>query len=98
MTQVSAGAAGALRLQGDVTLASVTSLLPAGRQRAHEAAFIVDLAEVGAVDSAVLALLFDWQRHARVQGHTMRVRNVPPQLRSLAALYGVGELLEEMAA
>ena len=98
MTQVSAGADGVLRLQGDVTLTSVTSLLPAGRQRAREAAFSVDLAAVGAVDSSALALLFDWQRHARVQGHTMRVCNAPPQLRSLAALYGVGELLEEMAA
>ena len=98
MTQVSPGADGVLRVQGDVTLTSVASLLPAGRQRAREAAFVVDLAAVGTVDSAALALLFDWLRHARAQNHTMGVRNVPPQLHSLAALYGVGELLEEMAA
>ena len=54
-----------LRLSGDLTLSTVSGLLDAGRAGVAAGDCIVDLADVGRVDSAALALLFAWLRAAR---------------------------------
>ena len=55
---------------------------------------VVDLAAVTEVDSSALSLLFEWQRAARsAQQLQISFRNLPESLKSLAALYGVAELI-----
>ena len=54
---------------------------------------VVDLAAVSEVDSAGVSLLLQWQRSARASGRTITVVNVPANLKSLAELYGVAELI-----
>jgi phospholipid transport system transporter-binding protein len=53
----------------------------------------IDLAQLTAVDSAAVATLLAWQRAAVARGATLAYRNMPANLRSLADLYGVAELL-----
>ncbi len=54
------------------------------------------VADAGALtrfDSSALAVLLDCRREALARGKTFSVRALPPRLRVLAGLYGVGELL-----
>ena len=44
-------------------------------------------------DSSALAVLLDCRREALALGKTFAVAGLPPQLRQLAGLYGVAELL-----
>lgn len=53
----------------------------------------VDLAEVGVVDSAGLALLLGWQGRAEVAGVTLRYQNLPQRLLALASITDTQTLL-----
>jgi phospholipid transport system transporter-binding protein len=57
-----------------------------------------DLADVTVVDSAAVATLLAWQRAALARGATLAFSNLPANLQSLAALYGVAELLAPAAS
>lgn len=52
-----------------------------------------DLSQLKTVDSAAIATLLAWQRASAAGGKHLIFRNFPPNLRSLADLYGVSELL-----
>ncbi len=54
---------------------------------------VVDLAQVEAVDSSAVSLLLQWSRQARENGVQLSFVNLPTNLRSLANLYGVTEVL-----
>ena len=82
-----------LRLDGALTMSTVGARVEAGRAKAAAGDLEIDLSAVSEADSAALALLFDWMRTARDGRHTLSVTGLPAGLRSLAALYGVDELL-----
>jgi phospholipid transport system transporter-binding protein len=85
---------GRFALSGDVGFEDAARLLAEG-----DAAFgalgraEVDLAGVGRVDSAGLALLLEWSLAARAAGRALAYRNVPPAVASLAGISDVAELL-----
>lgn len=85
---------GRFALAGDLVFETVPTLLPRG-----DAAFAavtraeVDLAGVGRVDSAGLALLLEWSVAARVAGRALGYRNVPATLAALAGISDVEGLL-----
>ncbi|MBX3703418.1 MAG: STAS domain-containing protein [Steroidobacteraceae bacterium] len=93
---LSARGDGGFALAGDLVFDTVPALLAAGeaafgmRDQVH-----VDLAGVGRVDSAGLALLLEWSISRRAAGCAVAYRNVPPALRSLAAISEVEGLLAE---
>jgi phospholipid transport system transporter-binding protein len=87
-----------LYVTGAATLASATELLEAARAPLAAGVRRIDLGEVTEVDSSLLAVLFAWMREARAQGRTLAFSRVPADLKSLARLYGVSELLPEEAA
>jgi phospholipid transport system transporter-binding protein len=95
---LAAAAPGRFELSGDVGFADAARLLAAG-----DAAFAgltrvdVDLARVGRVDSAGLALLLEWVLAARAAGRVLSYRNVPPAVASLAGISDVSELLAPTA-
>ncbi len=78
---------------GELTFATVAALhrppWPAGTT-----SLTVDLGGVTRADSAGLALLLEWARAARRQGREIRFRRTPAQLRSLAHVTGVDEILD----
>lgn len=81
------------RVSGPLTMDSVSALLRASAPHALPAAGVVDLARVDRVDSAGVALLLAWQRRAAAEERRLVFSSVPPSMASLAALYGVQELL-----
>lgn len=94
-------AAGAgLAVEGPLTFATAARVYAAGRESVQAAAansggmpVAVDLAGVGAFDSAALALMLDWVREAAQGGARLRFVHLPENLLTLASLYGVLELI-----
>jgi phospholipid transport system transporter-binding protein len=86
---------GRCTLQGPVTMANVEALLEEARGKFEAAQVTVDLSGVTEVDSAAVSLLLEWRRRALGANRTVRYVNLPANLKSLAMLYGVTELLGE---
>lgn len=87
--------AGSCTLQGPVTMGNIEALLEAGAQQIEGAQVTVDLAGVTEVDSAAVSLLLEWRRQALRANRAIRFVNLPANLKSLAELYGVTELLAD---
>jgi phospholipid transport system transporter-binding protein len=87
-----------LYVSGPATLATAAQLL--GEARGPLAAGVrrIDLGEVTELDSSLLAVLFAWMRQARERERVLSLERLPADLKSLAQLYGVAELLPQEAA
>ena len=85
---------GRFELSGDIGFEDAARLLAEG-----DAAFgalqqvELDFSGVARVDSAGLALLLEWSLAARSAGQSLRYRNIPPAIASLAGISDVAELL-----
>ena len=77
-------------IEGPVTLDNVGMLLSEGAAFEGDSV-IVDLARVTSADSSALSLLLEWMR--RGNGRQIAFANVGHNLRSLAELYGVVDLI-----
>jgi len=84
---------GRCTVQGPITMENVVSLLAQGREQFTAPRVTVDLSAVTEVDSSALSLLLEWRREAARNGRDIRYSNLPDNLRSLAKLYGITELL-----
>ena len=84
-----------LRVEGDLTFATVTALLNASSPLFASGAGggEVDLSGVGRADSAGLALLIEWSRLARAAGYELRFQAVPAQMQAIAAASGLTDIL-----
>jgi phospholipid transport system transporter-binding protein len=82
------------RVLGSLEFATVTRLLPVGSAAIDGGrAAVIDLGGVTGTDSAGLALLIEWLSVARTAKRSLRYENVPAQMRQLAHLSEVDELL-----
>ena len=88
---------GQLRVSGPMLNANATALLVSGRgflrPGAAATGIVFDLSAVEETDSSALAVIFGWLRAARERGVTLRITQPPSSMTSLAALYGVSDLL-----
>jgi phospholipid transport system transporter-binding protein len=84
---------GRCTVSGPVTMRSVTALLAESAGKIAGAHVVIDLAGVTEVDSAAVSLLLEWRREAARAGRQVEYRNVPANLKTLAELYGVSELV-----
>jgi phospholipid transport system transporter-binding protein len=82
----SSGEPGVLRVSGELTFSTVTTALEQSRPLLQSAQgwLVMELSEVGRVDSAGLALLIQWMRMARGQSVDILFRHVPQQLLAIA--------------
>ncbi len=86
---------GRCTVQGPITIENVESLLGEGKERFTAAQLTVDLAAVTEVDSSALSLLLEWRREAGRNGRAIHFLNLPANLKSLAELYGVTQLISD---
>ncbi len=82
-------------VSGPMTLSVATALLAEGEEAIAGHASAFDLAAVTEMDSSCLAVVFGWTRAANAAGKTLRLLNLPQNLLSLAAVYGVADLLPQ---
>jgi phospholipid transport system transporter-binding protein len=90
---VNRGEDGSLQVEGPITFANVEAVLSEGLRSFDAAQVRVDLGGVTEVDSAALSLLLEWVRQAASKGQRVVFVNLPPNLTSLARLYGITELI-----
>ena len=86
------------RVSGPVTIANVNAVLDEGRRALTASALTVDLSGVTEVDSTCVSLLLEWRRQAQRAQRKIRYTNLPHNLKSLMALYGVGGLFYSQLA
>ncbi|MDR2240502.1 MAG: STAS domain-containing protein [Zoogloeaceae bacterium] len=82
-----------IEVSGPLTLGQAREMLEAGSALIQRSETVFDLSQVQEVDSSGLTVVFGWARAAKRQGKVVRISNPPRNLLSLAALYGVTELL-----
>jgi phospholipid transport system transporter-binding protein len=87
-----------LLVRGAITLADVTRWRALGLEAIDRDGLTIDLAGVTDADSSALSLLLEWQRAAKARGFRLSYEGLPENLRSLARVYGVLELLALDAA
>ncbi|HTN65050.1 MAG TPA: STAS domain-containing protein [Burkholderiaceae bacterium] len=80
-----------------LTVHNAKTVLQAGLRAVADGQRTIDLTHVAAVDSVAVAILLAWQRAARGRGGNLDFGHLPPNLQSLAQLYGVAALLQAPA-
>jgi phospholipid transport system transporter-binding protein len=83
-------------VDGPVTLDNVGGMIGEG-VALEGASVVVDLAGVTNADSSALSLLLEWVRQFRRSGRQIAFANLSGNLRSLAELYGVIDLIPTAA-
>ena len=83
-----------MRLPTSLTMDTAAAVFGAGLKfPERENEFVIDFAQVEAVDSAAVSLMLVWLRATQAKNVKLSFINVPENLRSLANLYGVAESL-----
>jgi phospholipid transport system transporter-binding protein len=83
-------------VSGPMTMSGAVGLLAEGEAAIASNVSAFDLAAVTEMDSSCLAVVFGWMRAALAAGKSLRLLNPPPNLLSLAAVYGVADLLPKL--
>jgi len=85
---------GDIKVSGTLGFGGVVSLLDMSREFfAGQEPLVFDLAEVGKVDSAGLALLIEWMCMAEKSGQSISFQHLPKQLIDIAQVSGLDEVL-----
>ena len=82
-----------LRVSGRLTMDSIGASFAEAMLPLEGKSWTIDLAQVEAADSAAVSMLLSWLRNAQRHEAKLAFVNVPDNLRSLAALYGVADAL-----
>jgi phospholipid transport system transporter-binding protein len=85
-------------LKGPVTLVNAGELLAEGERLFSGQRMIVDFAGVTDADSSALSLMLEWGRRAKRRGAQMSFANLGDGIESLAALYGLSDLIPRAGA
>ena len=84
---------GKLSVEGSITFNNVVAVVERGIALFNHDDLVIDLTRVAEVDSSAVSLLLEWQREAGRRHRRMYFANMPQNLRGLAQLYGVSELI-----
>lgn len=86
-----------LKIEGALNFASMPRLLAEtsaySLQKDLPNCLAIDFANVTDIDSSAVSLLLHWRREAMRMNKALRYIHLPPNLRSLAQLYGVDDLI-----
>jgi len=82
------------RVQGRITIDNARALLADGLRQFGKDGLVVDLSQLEDVDSSAVSLLLEWLREAQRNQRKLRFANLPDNLKSLATLYGVLDLIQ----
>lgn len=93
---ISAQESGAYQIAGDLTFSTVSRFLAETQPlfRQADGPLVFDLAGVSRADSAGLALLIEWLRHAHAADTSLRFQHIPEQLLNMASASALGAILE----
>jgi phospholipid transport system transporter-binding protein len=84
---------GELSVEGSITINNVVAMVGQGLALFDRDNMVIDLAQLAEVDSSAISMLLEWQREADRRSCSLRLVNIPLNLRSLVQLYGLSELM-----
>lgn len=76
-----------------LNVSNATAALEQGVAAIRAGQTVFDLRNVQSVDSAAVSVMLAWQRAAHEAGVQLELKHLPPNLKSLTALYGVCALV-----
>lgn len=79
---------------GDIGMDNANNLLISSKSLALNEQTVIDFAKVGEVDTSAVSLMLEWQRRAVAEDKKITFANLPKNLSSLTALYGVTSVLD----
>jgi len=82
-----------ISIRSAMTFAQAVELREAVIAALDRDSLTIDLGAVTESDSTALSLMLEWQRAVKARGWKVGYTNLPANLRSLAEVYGVLELL-----
>jgi phospholipid transport system transporter-binding protein len=77
----------------DIGMSSAAAIAAAGIEAIRGGDTAFDLSAVRTCDSSAVAVVLAWQREAQARGSRLKLSGLPPDLLSLATVYGVAPLL-----
>jgi len=80
-------------MKGNITLTQVPSILKLTLDYKWRESILIDLRQVGEVDTSLIGLIFEWKKQAKKYKKSVKIKNIPANLLSLARLYGVEEFI-----
>ena len=86
------------RIQGRITIANANALLAEGLKLFVRDGMAVDLSQLEEVDSSAVSLVLEWLREAQRNQRKLRFTHLPDNLKSLATLYSVLDLIQPTEA
>jgi phospholipid transport system transporter-binding protein len=86
------------RIQGRITIANASALLAEGLKLFVRDGLVVDLSQLEEVDSSAVSLVLEWLREAQRNQRKLSFVNLPDNLKSLATLYSVLDLIQPAEA
>ena len=78
---------------GALTFDDAAAVLEASQSLPLPVSGVVDFSGLMHADSTALAVMIALKRRGTEEGRTLAIRNMPASLRSLAAVYGIDDLL-----
>ena len=79
------------KVENELSLRNAVAAVPAGLAAIAGGRLTFDLSALQRVDSCAVAAMLEWQRGALARGQTLQFQDVPVELVSLIALYGLTE-------
>lgn len=83
------------RIDSPITMANVSQLIAESDVLFNHGEVVVDFGGVMEVDSSAVSLMLNWLREGNERGRQFRFTNLPENLKSLAAVYGVLDLISQ---
>jgi phospholipid transport system transporter-binding protein len=80
-------------IKGEVLINTVIPLLEASKALPMSANTKIDFSAVTNIDTATISLILEWKRRALKENQTIQFVNLPINLISLTALYGVADII-----
>lgn len=80
-------------LEGDILMDSANQLLEKSKALTLSDSAVIDFSQVAEIDTATVSLMLEWRRRALGENKQLSFINFPEGLTSLAALYGVADLI-----
>tara|TARA_B100000768_G_C11229309_1_gene354333 strand:+ start:930 stop:1211 length:282 start_codon:yes stop_codon:yes gene_type:complete len=80
-------------MKGNITLTQVPSILKLTIDYKWRDSILIDLKQVGEVDTSLIGLIFEWKKQAKKYKKSVKIKNIPTNLLSLAKLYGVEDFI-----
>ena len=85
-------------IQGRITMDNASALLAEGLKLFVRDGLVVDLSQLEEVDSSAVSLVLEWLREAQRNQRKLHFANLPDNLKSLATLYSVLDLIQPTEA